>query len=269
MELIASPSFSPDGSKLVFFRDVKVNPRWLIYTMNADGSGLTKLSDQMGYDPRWSPDGSKIVFGSYQNDRGDIYNIHADGSGIKNLTNNAAFNSDGPTWSSDGSKIFYHISVPSSGSGAFFNQALGVSGILLEAGFLMGMILFLVKHWKLPFGALTLMITATSLMIITFHDHYELIPAALVAGVLADLLLWWLKPSAAQSRRYYVFAFAVPAIFYALYFAAVYLTQGITWTIHMWAGAIVQAGVIGLLVGFLLLSPFAVSKPSEPHSQLS
>jgi hypothetical protein len=214
------------------------------------------VSEQMGYQPSWSPDGSKIIFSSNQHNRGDIYSMNPDGTAIKNLTNNTVFDSDSAVWSSDGGRIFYRVTVPASGGSGFFNQALGVSGILIEAGFLAGVILFLVKYWHLPFGALTLMITATSVMIVTFHDHYELIPAALIAGVIADLLLWRIKPSAAQPCRYYLFAFALPVIFYTLYFAAVQITHGITWTIHMWVGSIVQAGVVGLLISFLLVSPF-------------
>jgi len=45
------------------------------------------------------------------------------------------------------------------------------------------------------------------------------------------------------------------------------LTQGITWTIHMWAGVIIQAGIVGLLVSFLLHSPLNLAKQSGPPLQ--
>lgn len=49
-----------------------------------------------------------------------------------------------------------------------------------------------------------------------------------------------------------VIAFAVPAAFYAAYFATMQLTTGIGWTIHLWLGAIVIAGIIGVVLDGLM-----------------
>jgi TolB protein len=259
------PSWSPDGSKIAFYRETGSDS--FIYTMNPDGSGMTKVGNQAGYEPSWSRDGSKIVFAANQHGRSDVYSMNADGSDVKNLSNNSALNSFLPTWTADGKKIIYEASVPPSGGNSYFEQAIGVTSVLVQTALLMGIILLLVRRWTLPFGSLTLIITASSLAIATFHDHYDLVPAALIAGILADVLLWRFKPSLERPGRYYLFAFAVPVIFYALYFAGLQLTQGITWTIHMWAGTIVQAGVVGLLVSFLLISPFGSAKQGEPQAQ--
>lgn len=107
------PSWSPDGSRIVFQSDRDGHDQ--LYVMNADGSGLTRLTNSAGNDqaPAWSPDGSKIAF---QSDRdaatlGDstgveIYVMNADGTGVTRLTSNSAF--DGaPAWSPDGGTIIF------------------------------------------------------------------------------------------------------------------------------------------------------------------
>jgi TolB protein len=51
------PAWRPDGSKIAFTRN---SGRPEIALMAADGSGVMRLTD--GFDPAWSPDGSKLVF---------------------------------------------------------------------------------------------------------------------------------------------------------------------------------------------------------------
>jgi hypothetical protein len=60
-----------------------------------------------------------------------------------------------------------------------------------------------------------------------------------------------LRPAERRSR-FYLFAFTVPVIAYSFYFATVAITQGIGWTIHLWAGTVVLAGVASLLLAILL-----------------
>src|SRR5438128_9688134 len=81
-----------------------------IYVTNADGSGVTRLTNNPASDvaPAWSPDGSKILFGTNRDGNGEVYVMNADGSGPLNLSNNpASENPDwtSPAWSPDGSKI--------------------------------------------------------------------------------------------------------------------------------------------------------------------
>jgi hypothetical protein len=68
-------------------------------------------------------------------------------------------------------------------------------------------------------------------------------------------LLWRLKPSAERPGRFLLFAFTVPVVFCALYFLALQMTLGIEWTVHLWLGAIFMAGIVGLFVGFLTVTP--------------
>jgi hypothetical protein len=47
----------------------------------------------------------------------------------------------------------------------------------------------------------------------------------------------------------------VPAFFYLCYFVELSMVSHIYWSIHMWMGAIVLAGLVGLLLSYLLLPP--------------
>src|SRR6266581_3526303 len=79
-----------------------------IFVMNADGSGVTQLTNTTGqdFDPFWSPDGRRIAFVSNRNGNDDVFIMNADGSGVVQLTDNPAV--DDPTaWSPDGKQILF------------------------------------------------------------------------------------------------------------------------------------------------------------------
>lgn len=80
-----------------------------IYLVNADGSGLTQLTDGAGTDlhPSWSPDGRRIVFISDRDGDSDIYTVNADGSGLTRLTHSREFEFF-PNWSPDGQRILFY-----------------------------------------------------------------------------------------------------------------------------------------------------------------
>ncbi len=76
-----------------------------IYSINANGSHLTKLTD--GKNPAWSPDGEQIAFEFRSNKHVQIYRINGDGSGRVQLTQDSNNNNSDPTWSPDGEQIAF------------------------------------------------------------------------------------------------------------------------------------------------------------------
>jgi Tol biopolymer transport system component len=74
------PMYSPDGLKIVFISTHDGDPE--IFLMNADGTGLKKLTDNTAVDaaPSWSPDGRKIVFTSDRGGSFELYRMNSDGS---------------------------------------------------------------------------------------------------------------------------------------------------------------------------------------------
>lgn len=83
--------------------------------MNADGTGATRLTNNVGIvdmNPAWSPDGTRIAFESDRDatpadpQNFEIYTMNPDGAAVTSLTNSPA--SDGsPAWSADGTKIAF------------------------------------------------------------------------------------------------------------------------------------------------------------------
>jgi WD40 repeat protein len=101
-----SPTWSPDGSKIMFASDRSGNLE--IYVMNSDGSSLRRLTNHPAADmsPRWSPDGKQVVFMSGRNKGWNLYLMKPDGSSVRQLTKNGLKNID-PAWSPDGKQIVY------------------------------------------------------------------------------------------------------------------------------------------------------------------
>jgi TolB protein len=117
----STPSISRDGKRIVF-ASTRDGEKYQLYTMNSDGSHLTRLTNDaaVGYfNPQWSPDGKRMV---YYSDKGDgkdqIWVMNSDGSNNTLLTAGVGHNIY-PGWSPDGKKIIFSSSkrdTDSSGS---------------------------------------------------------------------------------------------------------------------------------------------------------
>jgi Tol biopolymer transport system component len=125
------PTWSPDSTRIAFHCTFgRLLPQGVgdfeICVVNADGTGLTQLTDAPGESklPAWAPDGTKIAFQTNRNGwpslpnyvppayepgrfgEFDIYVMNIDGSHVVNLTNNPREDDTEPAWSKDGRLVF-------------------------------------------------------------------------------------------------------------------------------------------------------------------
>lgn len=142
----------------------------------------------------------------------------------------------------------------------YFWEVTTISYVLIPAGLIMGVILLLMHRWTLPHGTLVVFITGNALMMFLMGssysgDQWPVLIAALVGSIIAEVLYARMKPSTGRIRELRLFAFGVPFVLYLLYFGILIMTVGIWWRIHMWFGASLLAGAIGLGLSFLMTLP--------------
>ncbi|HET9333634.1 MAG TPA: translocation protein TolB [Gemmatimonadota bacterium] len=82
----AGASWSPDGS-MIAFESSRDDDFGEVYLMNADGSGVTRLTNTgANANPAWSPDGTRIAFVTDRDGDLQIYAMNVDGSDQDPLT---------------------------------------------------------------------------------------------------------------------------------------------------------------------------------------
>lgn len=149
------------------------------------------------------------------------------------------------------------------------SASLEIGGILLQSAIMTGLFLLLMQRWRLPVGSVTLILGMNAALMSAMCYQTQstgplpLVGAAILAGVIGDVLLATLRPSARRVWAVRAFSGLVPAIWMALYFVVLVVAGGgVWWTVHLWTGTIVLAGVAGLLVSLLAEPPHSM-RPVE------
>jgi TolB protein len=101
---LATPSATVSGQGTLIFQS-RQEGNAEIYRVQADGTGLTNLTNDPGDDifAVWSPDGKQIAFNSDRSGRWALYVMNADGSNPRRLS--GLKNAGRPAWSPDGQWI--------------------------------------------------------------------------------------------------------------------------------------------------------------------
>jgi hypothetical protein len=137
----------------------------------------------------------------------------------------------------------------------------GLLGMFLFSALLGGVLLVMVRRTVLPVGTLPLLLGLNAIAMNLMHSHGPLgviltfVGVAVAAGVIGELLLRVLRPSAARPVALRAFAALVPMAFWGLYFTAVFFLRGLGWSLTFVSGAIVLCAVVGLLLSYIAIPP--------------
>jgi TolB protein len=109
-----SPSFSPDGSRIVYNSDRGGTAQ--LYVMDANGGGGRRISFGSGRytTPVWSPTGDFIAFTKQAGGQFHIGIMRPDGTDERLLT--TSYMDEGPTWAPNGRVLMFSRSAPGTGS---------------------------------------------------------------------------------------------------------------------------------------------------------
>jgi hypothetical protein len=134
-----------------------------------------------------------------------------------------------------------------------------VLGVYLFSALIVGVSLIALRRGLLPFGALTVILGLNAFGMILMRGHAPMqaqvafFLVAVVAGLIGDVLVRRLRPSADRLVQLRLFAIAFPALFWAIYLAVAVIGFGSGWTVPELTGMPVQAGIVGFIVSYVFV----------------
>lgn len=150
-------------------------------------------------------------------------------------------------------------------------DAYGVLALVTHSNILLGVVLFSIRRWRLPFGVFTLIYTVNALMMTWMHVRanadYLLVINAAIVGLLCDWLISRKMIESTNGLR--LFSCLIPFVFSIGALLVIHIlgtgawgTGGLWWEIHMWLGAPVMAGAFGYGLSLLIHPPGAPAEAS-------
>ncbi|GAC1678717.1 MAG: hypothetical protein PVS3B2_21000 [Candidatus Dormibacteraceae bacterium] len=140
-------------------------------------------------------------------------------------------------------------------------QNLGVSALLVQSTILAVTGLLLNSSFRLRPGSLTLVFIVNGMFVLLTKSHYELLPAAAVAGIAGDAWLLW---SSRRTGRPSASLCAVIAGAYTIAYMIDMEILGTAWSPSLWVGVVLAAVAISWMIGRLLRAGLPGSVEAPP-----
>lgn len=142
--------------------------------------------------------------------------------------------------------------------GLGYVQTRGELGsILLTALILAAPVLLLLRRFRLPFGAVTVMYGLNTLLmtLMLVPGEWRLPLLLLAAGLVADALLLLLNPAPGRPWALRAFALLLPLTVWGPYLGGLVLLRLTNLSLELWLGVAVMAGLGGLGLSALIVPP--------------
>lgn len=149
-----------------------------------------------------------------------------------------------------------------------------IASYVIATSIMIGLVLMLMRRWRLPFGTVTAMFALNSTLM---GLMYALDPAlevtasvgiialivipATFGGIVADILIWRLKVTPRTPNAVRVITTVTPFVIGGAYVAATHVLGlidgggGLWWEIHTWLGVPTLCAVAGLLLSVMVFPP--------------
>lgn len=147
------------------------------------------------------------------------------------------------------------------------DPSLGVAGVVLQSLLLVGVILAGLRSGLPPRGTMTVLIGLSGGLMLLVHMNFVLMLPLFATGLLADLLLQWVRPTADRPVARHLFAAAVPGLMFTLVLGTQALTGELSWSWTLASGAVTSAALAGWLLS--LSVPSVQAHRSETTSSAS
>jgi hypothetical protein len=140
----------------------------------------------------------------------------------------------------------------------------GVSGFVISTALLFGPVLFLLRRWRPPAGAVALLlgVQCLAMQAVTGFADAGLAVVGLLGAAAVEGLVAVLRPSPLRPWRLRGFCGAAPVALWGLYFAGIGAHDGgLGWKAEVWGGALVWSGLTLLGLAMVMFPP-AVPEPA-------
>ena len=101
-----SPSWAPEGDKIIFTSYVLGNPDLMLFNLKQNKAEKLSREKYLHSAPAWSPDGKNIALTITKNGNADIYILNAANGKQTRITSNNAIDSS-PSWAPNGREIAF------------------------------------------------------------------------------------------------------------------------------------------------------------------
>ena len=143
----------------------------------------------------------------------------------------------------------------------FYSVSHGIASMIVTGIILLGPTLLILRRWRVPFGAFTLIYTAFGLHVNIMSEYRDivLIIPLILAGLSADLLQQRLGMQRKDGRMTLggirVAGTTIGAVLWLSYYGVLALDKGIGWSPTIWVGALMVGIMTAFGLSFLIAPP--------------